>query len=81
MSAQAEQMKGVVSELVAMVGGSGRRNNQRIDSLAKSDVHSTHYALAEPIKKSRGKEMMVHEAKEVNPEQVIPMADEDFKDF
>jgi hypothetical protein len=40
-----------------------------------------HKILAAPAKKGKGKEVAVSSAKEVSPDQVIPMDDEDFKDF
>jgi len=79
MNAQAEQMKSSVSELMKLVGGSGKGNDRTATSSIKSVTHPTHHALAAPAK-ARGKEVAVHRAKEVKPEEVIPMDDE-FKDF
>ena len=78
MNAQAEQMKGVVSDLMALVGRSGKGDDR------KKPARSTGQALAAPgrkAKKSKGKEVAVQEAKEITPDQVIPMDDEDFEDF
>ena len=82
MNAQAEQMKLSVGELMALVGGSGKRNDRSAKSGAtKSVIHPTHHALAAPAKKAKGKEVVVHNAKEVKPDQVIPMDEAEFKDF
>jgi methyl-accepting chemotaxis protein len=83
MSAQAEQMKGYVEELVALVGGSKNGTDQsrqpRMKAL-KAFTKRTDAARKNEIK-ARGMEVALHKEKEVNPEQVIPMEDEDFKDF
>ena len=80
MNAQAEQMKGVVGELITLVGGSGK--DGRVKSQAESEVHKIagkkiatqiHKALVAPAKNAR--------EREIKPEKVIPMDDEDFKDF
>ncbi len=82
MNAQAEQIRGIVDELAAVVGGSGQDGDMR--HYGESRKH-------EPadIKSSTGiKELrpsVVQEKKateeEVKPDQVIPLADVDFKDF
>jgi methyl-accepting chemotaxis protein len=76
MNAQAETMKQMVGELVGLVGGSGKKDGI---GGTKSVIHQTPHTFAAPTKK--GKEVAVRQAKEVNPEQVIPMDDGDFKDF
>jgi len=82
MNAQAEQMKASVGELVALVGGSGRKDVGTAGSRAtKSVIHPTRHALAAPAKKAGGKQVVAHQAKEVKPDQVIPMGDDEFKDF
>ena len=82
MNAQAEQMKGMVDELVVVVGGAGKKDvGSAVSSSTKSVIHPTHHALAAPTKKAKGKEVVVHKAKEVSPDQVIPLEDGDFKDF
>ena len=85
MSAQAEQMKAMVGDLVALVGGSSTSNNDRIDEAlhtANADNHrALEYRSAAPAKKVDSKAAVFHQAKEVNPEQLIPMEDESFKDF
>jgi methyl-accepting chemotaxis protein len=81
MSAQAEQMKGFVLELFALVGGNNNVGQERrlpvqmINTLTK---HSG--ALSEKTMKTKNKHAPLHKTKNVDPDQVIPM-DDDFKDF
>ena len=77
MNAQAEEMKAMVNELVAMVGGkpgqSTMTGNQRAHKRAPSVKRAAPRkakALAAPRKKEGHR-----------PEDVIPLDDEDFKDF
>jgi methyl-accepting chemotaxis protein len=79
MNAQAEQMKAIVEELVALVGGSTNSARRSPSPAIKSSTASFHTELAAPPKKI--KKRVTHRVKEVLPEQVIPMDDEDFKDF
>ena len=78
MNAQAEQMKGFVDELVALVGDSanGAKRVSQVQAAAPKAVTTTRTLVA-PVQKAPA----VHQAKEVSPEQVIPMDDDDFKDF
>jgi len=78
INAQAEQMRAAVGDLMALVGGSGKGNGKSASGVTISRSHQTHHALAAPPK---GKQVVVHQAKEVSPDQVIPMDDDDFKDF
>ena len=81
MNAQAEHMKEIVNELVALVGksGNGIRSNHRLHRNT-SDAQ-THNTLNVPTKRGRGKDLPALRGKEIRPDQVIPMGDEDFKDF
>jgi methyl-accepting chemotaxis protein len=83
MNAQAEQMKGLIEELVALVGGSKNGVEQGRQPRMKALRNLTKRAVTAPGNTANAKCMVValHKAKEVNPEQVIPMDDEDFKDF
>lgn len=84
MSAQAEQMKGFVDELVALVAGSagaGQRVTQTKAAASKGIAKRGLAAIAKKVKTKKTKEVAVHQAREVGPEQVIPMEDGDFKDF
>ena len=77
MNAQTQNMKQMVGELVALVGGSTKDKKAEGKSTdihgTKTVIHQTHHALAAPVK-AKGKEVAVHKAKEVNPDGVIPMA-------
>lgn len=86
LSAQAEQMKDMVGELVALVGDSGGSSKvssrkYAVGSMGKgagSAVGSIRKAITPSATKSRA--LAVPKAKEVKPDDVIPM-DDDFKDF
>ena len=80
MNAQAEQMKGFVGDLVTLVGGSakGAKSISHAKVIAPKAVPDR--ALAAPAKMAATKDVAVQQAKEVRPEQIIPM-DDDFKDF
>jgi len=69
MNAQADSMKGVVEELVALVGGRG--NDYAHKQLSHADSGGGKMADNKGIVK----------AHEITPEQVIPMDQEEFKDF
>jgi methyl-accepting chemotaxis protein len=72
MNAQAEQMKVMVSELVSLVGGSKMSNTHEGASVK---------VLSAPEEKAKRKELTIAKANEVSPDEVIPMEDDDFKDF
>jgi methyl-accepting chemotaxis protein len=76
MNAQAAQMKGFVDNLVALVGGNLKNDKGVLSFRGKTPKAVTGRPLAAPVKK----DVFVHNATEVNPEQIIPM-DEDVKDF
>jgi len=77
MHAQAEQMNGFVEDLIALVGGNAKSKTKRDHTRGKAPNALTGKAFAAPVKE----EVLVYNAKEVNPEQVIPMNDEDFAEF
>jgi methyl-accepting chemotaxis protein len=89
MSAQAEQMKGYVGELITLVGGSGNNGNHAADSgflLAGCSsgpvTGRKHDARNMPDVSVPARRGAAPGGREISPEQVIPMADEDgFKDF
>ncbi len=83
MNAQAEQMMAFVGDLAALVGGSGNGAKKGSTAALEAPRKASHEALAvaAPLKKFPSKTPPVHRTKEVNPEQLIPMGDEDFKDF
>jgi methyl-accepting chemotaxis protein len=75
-NAQAEQMRGFVADLVALVGSNSKNGKGVLGSRDKALKAVTGKVLAPPGKK----EVVLHNARGVNPEQLIPM-DEDFKHF
>ena len=91
LNAQAEQMKGFVKELVAVVGGNGKGNG--LNHSPASGVRSSEAHKPYPfdisagrqfdglIKKPGEMEMRNGKMKKVRPEQVIPMEEKDFKEF
>jgi methyl-accepting chemotaxis protein len=81
MNAQAEQMKGFVDELVALVGGSAGAAQKVAQTRAAAPAAATRRVHAAPVQQVAAPEVAVPRAKEVTPEQVIPMSDDDFKDF
>jgi methyl-accepting chemotaxis protein len=81
MNAQAAQMKDFVGELITLVGGSGNGATGSQSSMSRPSKSMIHRALAPPVKRAAGRDLVVQKANEVHPEQIIPMDDDDFKDF
>jgi len=91
LNAQAEQMKLVVRELVAVVGGDADNGNSKSQESGKGNHAATgsgREAVKQvpqsisPVKASyQGSDSAASAYKEINPETVIPMNDDDFKDF
>ena len=81
LSAQAEQMKGVVKELIHLVGGNGngKRTVDFRQLLAKSYAEVGKNKTFSGLKKQI-KGVVAVKTNEVAPEHVIPFED-DFKDF
>lgn len=93
MNAQAEQMKAFVGELVTVVGGSRNGNGVvcrklggthwkkvgQIGTPAKTKFQKIVSSV--PMMKEKGWAVAFHKAKGVNPNQVIPMEEADFKEF
>jgi methyl-accepting chemotaxis protein len=77
MNAQAEQMKSFVDDLVTLVGGSAGAAKRVSQTQAVVTTAATRRVLAPPVQNK----LAVQQAKEVSPEQVITMANKDFKDF
>jgi len=75
MNAQADQMNGMVNELVALVTGSAKRKVDGRGSMTRPGKVQAHIKLPAPQKKGGGKEVAVHKAKELKPDQVIHMVD------
>ncbi len=86
MSAQAEQMMGVVGELSSLVGGTVNDTVSRQQTFGKKHKIGAKKAL--PAYAGKAKVPAVHKTKpeisqgaEVRPDQVIPLDEEDFKGF
>ena len=94
MNSQAEQMKGFVSQLMALVGG--RNGNGAVSMeeprhigaghVPKSMIHHQPGAgngkgFTVPARKTKGVGVPSPRAKGVRPEQVIPLEEGDFKEF
>ncbi len=77
LNAQAEQMKTFVNDLMALVGGNGNGRRPQIMKKTKAIGRKVLEASAGKVK-----DMPVpNGAKEVRPEEIIPMGDGDFRDF
>ncbi|MEH0021227.1 MAG: methyl-accepting chemotaxis protein [Desulfobacter sp.] len=77
MNAQASQMKSIVDRLVAIVGSSGRTEHPEKPDMALG--HGKRSLEPVPVK---GRNTLPGTAtREVSPAQVIPLDDDEFKDF
>jgi hypothetical protein len=83
MSAQAETMKGMVDELVAIVGSSGKA--QKADSLSGHHAPKStkpHKAISSAISKFKAKTGSAKKSAKPLAEAVIPLDDDQrFSDF
>jgi methyl-accepting chemotaxis protein len=85
LSAQAEQMKGFIQELTAIVGGSGNSAGNepgRLEGRLRlpGTTVSVHQAIGRPAPE---KNLLNHHqrGRALTPEQIIPMEEGDGKDF
>jgi methyl-accepting chemotaxis protein len=91
MKAQAEQMKAMVGELVALVHGKGNGKGHGANAVprsvhmgagsAGSGIHRRHRALSAPGMMVRGEDAAAIKQPAMGPADVIPFDDEDFKEF
>ena len=86
LNAQAEEMKSFVADLAAMVGGDAAVTT--VSPRTISRPRAAGYASKAPKKSltiakkpAKGRHIVMHRSKEVHPNDIIPMADDDFKDF
>ncbi|MGQ9687506.1 MAG: hypothetical protein ACUVXF_01775 [Desulfobaccales bacterium] len=77
LDAQSEQMKGVVQELVALVGGS----NGRGQVSGSAQIADNGRKRLSKIRKALGASKKHAALGRAAPEQVIPFDEENFKDF
>ena len=80
MSAQTQEIKGFVEQLIALVGGSANGNGKTHDMRERKSLSMDNHkpALRMPLK---NKKVYVHASKDVDPRKLIPMGDEEFRDF
>jgi methyl-accepting chemotaxis protein len=83
MSSQAEQMKGFVSELIALLGGGNGNGTVSTNERCRRGADPVRETMISQSAGSGGKEKGVPSSrtKGVNPEQVIPLEEGDFKEF
>jgi methyl-accepting chemotaxis protein len=95
MNAQAQLMKEFVNQLIVLVGGRGNSVGSPKQGLTGKDedtlstvsrqpdgaVRKTLVALAKKTKGTGLRTGAYHKQKELKPEQLIPMEEEDFKEF
>jgi len=81
MNAQAVQMKGFVDDLVGLLNGSSAAVQSVSRTHVTAPTATTRGVRPAPAQRVASKAVAVRKTGEVSPEQVIPMADEDFKDF
>jgi len=86
LNAQAEEMKAFVGELAAMVSGNVAVSTGSIRSVSRPRAagHARQVpqkALAVAKKPAKGKALSLNRSREVNPDDIIPMDESDFKDF
>ena len=86
MSSQAENVKTIIADLAAVIRGGGKKDktDTKVDiDRFPSRKGAIRYADATPTEKTRpeGKKIEVVEKRELNPRRVIPMEEDDFKDF
>jgi methyl-accepting chemotaxis protein len=85
LNAQAEQLKAFIGNLAALVGGNsnGRDSGNTVLSVRAHLIEGSHKANlhATPTKRVKSKELAGSDAKEIKSDQVIPLHDEDLKEF
>ena len=75
-NAQAAQMKGFVEDMVALVGGASKKASEGTAVPAKPQAAVARRTISDPAIRE-----IAPQTREVKPEQVIPLDDDDFKDF
>jgi methyl-accepting chemotaxis protein len=81
MSAQAEQIKVVVAELVAVVGGKRKNGNMSHFETSRKQGKDSMSTLTDTQSTLPPPQVAKFRKKEEKPDQVIPMEETDFKDF
>jgi methyl-accepting chemotaxis protein len=83
LNAQAEQMKGMVNELVTIVGGVFKNRSSTVGRPRPGTGvrRPQQKSLAVAKRSAKGKALSFQRSREVNPDDIIPMNENDFKDF
>ncbi len=76
-------MMAYVKELVVLVGKSSNGTKKGPAAEVKMPKKAIHkiMTVAAPVERAKNKPIEVHREKGTKPEQIIPMDDDDFKDF
>ncbi len=84
LSAQSEQMKFAVTEMAALIGSNSKDAERGLSAAIRAPKAGIRKFLEDsaPAKKNRnGTPVVHHQSKKITAEQLIPMDDDDFKDF
>jgi methyl-accepting chemotaxis protein len=81
MFSQAGFLKEMVARLIDLVGGSSAKNTVDASPEAQQPAASIKRKLRSPQMSADYNEMAVAKKEEVNPKQIIPLEDDDFKEF
>jgi methyl-accepting chemotaxis protein len=87
LNAQAEQMKGMINELVSIVGGNATASQDQKNAATRRPFtpvgagQSQKKTLAVAKIPSKAKALSLHRSRTINPNDIIPMDESDFKDF
>ncbi|MFH0996355.1 MAG: methyl-accepting chemotaxis protein [Pseudomonadota bacterium] len=86
LNAQAEEMKSFVADLAAMVGGNTTTSQDRTGTLRRPKAAGyarqvPQKALAIAKKPAKGRALTLNRSKQVHPNDIIPMGENDFKDL
>ncbi len=86
LNAQAEEMKSFVADLAAMVGGNAAASQVRSGTLRRPKAagharQTSPKALVVVNKPAKGRSLTFNRSKQVHPNDIIPMDENEFKDF
>ena len=83
MSAQSEQLKEMINELLIMVGGRSNFAATKSSESFENPNPGTYKVsvLKSPEETAKSNTIKDRQTKEISPEQLIPLAEEDFNDF
>ena len=81
MLSQADWMKDMVSELIALVGGSDSDNDDRPAEKSKRIGAKIRSGIASAKGDGTHRQVEISRKKETDPARLIPLAEDDFEDF